>query len=89
MAGFLVPSARNGLGTLPFVAMYGRRSRGSPYAEIVIGRPASPEPFGHSCSSSHCSPALSRMRSPGWNVVAFALARLCQAVFGEVPAALS
>jgi hypothetical protein len=29
------------------------------------------------------------MRSPGLNVVAFALARLRQAAFGEVPAALS
>ncbi|CAM5583581.1 hypothetical protein SAURM35S_03247 [Streptomyces aurantiogriseus] len=56
---------------------------------MVIGLPALPEPFGHSCSSCHCSPALSRMRSPGANVVAFALARVRHAVLGEVPAASS
>ncbi|MFD0473368.1 hypothetical protein ACFQ0B_37770 [Nonomuraea thailandensis] len=74
---------------MPLVAMYGRRALGSPYAEMVIGRPALPEPFGQSCSSCHCSPALSRMRSPGANAVAFALASVRQAVLGEVPAASS
>lgn len=89
VAGFFVPSARNGFGTLPLAAMYGRLAFGSPYAEMVIGRPVLPEPFGHNCSSCHCAPALSRTRSPGANVVAFALARVRQAVPGDVPAALS
>ncbi len=89
VSGFFVPSALNGFGTLPFAAMYGRRARGSPYAEMVIGLPALPEPLGHSCSSCHSSPALSRMRSPGRNVVAFAWARVRQAVLREVPGASS
>jgi hypothetical protein len=56
---------------------------------MVIGLPWLPEPFGHNCSSFHCSPALSRMRSPGRNVFAFAVARLRHAAFGEVPVAAS
>ena len=49
-----------------------------------MGRPSAPDPLGRSCPLQS-PPDLKRIRSPGWNVIAFTGANDFQAVSGERP----
>src|SRR5262245_28649587 len=55
-----------------------------PNMSTTIGAAANPEPFGAS-APVQAPPALKQSALPGWNVAAFTLASVCQAVAGVAP----